>query len=99
MAVDLYKNNEDKAVSAAASVLEISEKEAKHQMAGTIWLSSNQQISDTYLGSETSPGNFHEVFYQSSIFLNDQGNISRIPTIEEINKFIDSSYIENSLKN
>lgn len=99
MAVDLYKNNEDKAVSAAASVLEISEKEAKHQMAGTIWLSSNQQISDTYLGSEASPGNFHEVFYQTSIFLKDQGNIIRDLSIKEINKFIDSSYIENSLKN
>lgn len=99
MAVDLYKNNEDQAVRAAASVLEISDEDAKNQMAGTIWLNSDQQVSEAYLGSSTNPGNFHEVFYQSSIFLNEQGNISRIPSIEEINMFIDSSYIENSLKN
>lgn len=98
-AVNLYKDSEDQAVKAAASILEISEKDARHQMAGTIWLTSDQQLSDNYLGSSQNPGNFHQVFYQSSIFLKDQGNISRLPSIEEVNKFIDSSYIEKSLTN
>lgn len=98
-AVSLYKDTPSEAIEAAASQLDISIEDAKTQMAGTIWLSSEEQISSEFLGTESAPGFFHEVFLQSSEFLEAQGNISRVPSMEEINDFIDSSHVENSLKN
>ena len=97
-AVNLYKDNPDEAIKAASEQLEISFDDAKEQMSGTIWLTSEEQISSDFLGTENSPGFFHDVFMESSIFLEKQGNISRIPSLEEINAFIKSSYIEASLK-
>lgn len=97
-AVNLYKNNTDEAIEAAAKQLEISFEDAKQQMSGTIWLTSEEQISSEFLGTEDTPGFFHDVFMESSVFLETQGNISRVPSMEEINEFIDSFYIEESLK-
>lgn len=95
----LYQGSPEIAIEAAAKQLEISEDDAKEQMAGTLWLNSEQQISKDYLGSSENPGHFHEVFFQSSKFLQEQGNINRVPSMEEINEFIDSTYIEESLSN
>lgn len=95
----LYQGSPEIAIEAAAKQLEISEDDAKEQMAGTLWLNSEQQISKDYLGSSKNPGHFHEVFFQSSKFLQEQGNINRVPSMEEINEFIDSTYIEESLSN
>lgn len=96
-AVTLYKESPEEAIEAAAKQLEIPVEDAKGQMSGTIWLNSQQQISSDYLGTEAKPGYFHEVFMQSSIFLETQGNISRVPSMDEINEFIDTSFIEASL--
>lgn len=98
-AVSLYIETPGEAIEAASKQLEISVDDAREQMGGTIWLSSEDQISSDYLGTESTPGYFHEVFMQSSEFLEAQGNISRVPSMEEINKFIDSSFVEASLKN
>ena len=98
-AVGLYNERPEEAIEAASQQLEISAEEAREQMNGTIWLSSQEQISSDYLGTESTPGYFHEVFMQSSEFLEAQGNISRIPSMEEINDFINSSFVEDSLKN
>lgn len=98
-AVSLYKETPEEAIEAAAKQLEISVDDAREQMSGTIWLNSEEQISTAYLGTQENPGNFHEVFMQSSEFLEKQGNISRVPSMEEINEFINSSFVEVSLKN
>lgn len=96
-AVNLYKDNPEEAIEAASKQLELDLDETKHQMAGTVWLSADEQISSSYLGSQESPGYFHEVFMQSAEFLKDQGNIDRVPSMEEINEFINSSYVEMAL--
>lgn len=98
-AVSLYDETPEEAISAASKQLEISSDDAREQMNGTIWLNSEKQLSSDFLGTEADPGYFHEVFLQSSEFLKAQGNISRVPSMEEINDFIDSSFIEQSLGN
>lgn len=96
-AVNLYKDSPEEAIEAASKQLELDLDETKHQMAGTVWLSADEQISSSYLGSQESPGYFHEVFMQSAEFLKGQGNIDRVPSMEEINEFINSSYVEMAL--
>lgn len=94
---DVYKNSPKDAISAAAKALSISEEDAKLQMEGTIWLSREEQLSEHYLGKSDKPGAFHKIFEETAQFLKEQKKIDRIPNKEEINRFINSSYIEQSL--
>lgn len=96
-AVELYQDEPDVAINAAAENIEISVEEAKEQMSGTLWLRAQEEISKDYLGTKETPGVFHNVFLESAEFLFDQGNINRVPSIEEVNSFIDTSYIETAL--
>lgn len=95
--VTLYKTNPHEAISAASSQLGISLEEAKHQMSGTIWLDTTDQISNKYLGTNKNPGQFHEVFKETAVFLREQGNINKDINIEEINAFINTTYIEKTV--
>lgn len=94
-----YADEPDKAVEAVAKALSISPEEARVQMEGTTWLTREEEISAAYLGTEEEPGNFHNVFEDTAKFLKEQKKLDRIPTMDEINRFINSSYIELSLKN
>lgn len=95
----LYKDEPEKAIQANAAALSISEADTKIQMEGTIWLSREEQLSADYLGTKEKPGNFHKIFEDTAVFLKTQRKIDRIPSMEEINQFINSSYIEMSLNN
>lgn len=95
----LYKDNPQDAIQSVATALSISPEETKVQMEGTIWLSREEQISGEYLGTNENPGSFHKIFEDTAIFLKDQKKIDHVPSKEEINQFINSSYIEMSLKN
>lgn len=94
---ELYEKDSDTAITSNAKALSITPEEAKVQMEGTIWLSRENQISEKYLGTSKTPGQFHKVFEDTAKFLNETKKIDRIPTVEEINSFINSSYIEMSL--
>lgn len=95
----LYKEKPEEAISAVATKLSISPEEARLQMEGTIWLSREEQISPDYMGSTGKPGNFHKIFEDTAIFLKEQKKIDHVPSMEDINRFINSSYIEQSLNN
>ncbi|MDY5730848.1 MAG: ABC transporter substrate-binding protein [Eubacteriales bacterium] len=89
----LYEQEPAQAIEAAAKHLGIPPEEAKVQMAGMQWLSTERMLSDAYLGTETNTGAFHSVFYQTAEFLKSEKKIDRVPTMEEIAQFINSSYI------
>ncbi|MDF0478741.1 MetQ/NlpA family ABC transporter substrate-binding protein [Vagococcus sp. PNs007] len=97
-AVSYYEKSPEKAAEAAAKPLEITPEEALKQMKATTWLSSEKQISADFLGTSDKPGNFHQVFMDTANFLKEQGSISEVPTMEEINDFIESSFVEKSLE-
>lgn len=93
-AVTLYREQPEKAIKSAAEQLEITEEDAKEQMEGTTWLSIKDQLSDAYLGTNDKPGQFTTVFYDTAVFLNEQGAISKVPTKEAVEKFINTEYLE-----
>ncbi|NLW52505.1 MAG: ABC transporter substrate-binding protein [Tissierellia bacterium] len=96
-AVDLYKNSPDEAIQAASDYLKFDKDEVKSQMQGTIWLTREEELSSEYLGTEKTPGAFHNTFYETAEFLLEERKIDKVPTMEEINGFINSKYIEDSL--
>lgn len=95
---ELYAKESDKAIAANARALSITPEETRVQMEGTIWLSRENQLSEKYLGNSQKPGQFHQVFEDTAKFLKDTKKIDRVPAMEEINFFINSSYIEMSLR-
>lgn len=94
---ELYEKEPDKAIEANAQALSITPEETRVQMEGTIWLSRENQLSEKYLGTLQKPGQFHQVFEDTAKFLKDTKKIDRVPAMQEINSFINSSYIEMSL--
>lgn len=93
-AVQLYRDTPDVAIKAASDHLQIDTDTAKTQMAGTRWLTPEEQLNAFYLGKEGAPGHFHKVFMETAVFLHGQNKISRVPTEEEIEQFINTAYIE-----
>lgn len=96
-AVNLYKNEQSKAIEAASKNLGLDEETVKNQMEATIWLSNDQQISEDFLGTNDQPGAFRETFMQTAEFLLNERKIDRLPTMESIDEFINSEYIEKTL--
>lgn len=94
----IYKTNPEKAIKAAAESLRITELEAKSQMNGSMWLTRRELLSNDYFGTSKKPGNFVNVFYDTGRFLHDERKIKKVPSIEEIKKFINPIYIERSLE-
>lgn len=95
--VSFFKEEPEDAAKIAAEALDITQEEALTQMNGTKWLSLEEQLSSNYLGTTDKPGQFHQVFYDTSVFLNEQGSIQRVPDMDEIHTFIHSDYIEQGL--
>lgn len=93
-----YRDEPEKAYAEVAKALSITEEDAKLQMRGTTWLTREEQLSSDFLGTAGKYGKFHQVFEETAKFLKEQKKIDKLPTLEEINAFINSSYIEQSLK-
>lgn len=91
----LYKNDPSRAIGAAADYIGIDFEEAKKQIEGTSWLSREQQISSDYMGPD---GGFINTFKETSDYWYKQGFIIREIKMEEILEFIDTNYIEQSMK-
>ena len=73
-AVKLYKEDQDAAVKAIAKGLEITEDDAKNQMAGYEWLTAQEQY-DQYFAS----GELAKTLYSTASFLKDQSSIPSVP--------------------
>ncbi|UUV98875.1 ABC transporter substrate-binding protein [Vagococcus luciliae] len=96
--VEYYNENPDGAAKGAATELGIETNDALTQMQGTTWLMMNEQVSPDYLGTEATPGKFHQVFKDTAEFLAEQKSISNVPSDEDINHFINTTYIEKAME-
>lgn len=96
--VHFYKENPEEAAQVCADALEITQEEALSQMEGTTWLTMEEEISSDYLGTTEKPGQFNQIFYDTAVFLKEQGSIKDVPSEESIKEFIQPKFIENALK-
>lgn len=93
---DFYRNHPNQAAEVVAESLEISPETALLQMSGTIWLTAVELLSTDYLGSNDTSGHFEQVIAEIGEFLQQEKEISKLPTKEEIAQFVNASYIEKA---
>ncbi len=93
---DLYRNNTDEAINAAAKEIEISYDDAKFQMSGSIWLTLDELNSADYFGTTEKPGHFVDIMFDTAKFLKENNSISEVPTYEQFAEFINPYYIEKA---
>lgn len=93
-----YRENREEAAAIVANPLEIPQEEALSQMAGSVWLTPEEEISSEYLGTTEAPGDFSRVMKQTSDFLLEQNSISESPSQEDFDQFINPEYIEAYLE-
>ena len=97
-ALELYKSNPDEAAEAVAKELTIDKAESLSEMKELIWLSSQEQLSDKYLGTSTKKGDFVKTLKATADFLVEQKAIDTAPGIEVFEKAVNPKYIEDAVK-
>ncbi|WP_027107819.1 ABC transporter substrate-binding protein [Lacticigenium naphthae] len=95
---DVYRNDAAEAAMTVSKTLEITADEALSQMAGSIWLSPEEEIAKEYLGTSEQSGDFSKVMKETGDFLEDQGSISASPEQAAYDEFINPRYIEMVLE-
>lgn len=98
MAVDIYRQDPQRAVKANARRLEVDEETIRTQMEGSLWVPAEDQVSPAYLGTSSQPGAFQDNFYETGLFLEGEGKISQAPDMEAIGAFINPAYIQAYLE-
>lgn len=91
----LYAENPAETAKIWAEALKISEEDAAKQAKGSNWITPEQQLSDTFLGTTGNIGKTAESLKKIGDFLVEQQSI---PTQSEVSKYeaiINPSYLEN----
>lgn len=88
---DIYFNQPETAYADIASVLGISQEDAKSQAAQFTWLNADQQLSKEYLGSDMA-----KTLKDTADFLVEQKSISSAPDLQTFQNAIDTSYLEKA---
>ncbi|MDO5041877.1 MAG: MetQ/NlpA family ABC transporter substrate-binding protein [Peptoniphilus sp.] len=95
---DIYRADPMKGAEVTAKGLDISSDITSVQMAGSRWLTGEEEISSDFMGNSEKRGAFADVFYSTGEFLLAQKQIDRLPSKEEVDAFINPIYIEKSLE-
>ncbi len=97
-AFKLYKDNPDEAAQAVAAELKIDNAESLKEMNELIWLSSEEQLKEQYLGTSKKKGDFVKTLKDTADFLVEQKAIDSAPDINTFEKAVDPSFIEAASK-
>lgn len=96
-AINLYRNDPEKAATSIASALEMGKEETLALMDRTIYLDAREQISEDYMGTAAQKGKLVDYLYDTALFLYEQNSISEMPDKEVFTNGIDSSFAEQAL--
>lgn len=91
---DVYFNQPETAYADIASVLGISQDDAKSQASQFTWLTAKQQLSEEYLGSSMA-----KTLKDTADFLVEQKSIPSAPDLQTFQNAIDTSYLEKAADN
>ena len=96
--VELFKNDQDAAVSAIAKFMSLSEEDALFQMSGSTWLTAEEQLGEDYLGTSDAKGAIVDNLYDTALFLKDQGSLTSVPDKSAFEDAVNPKYIEMAIK-
>ena len=91
---DIYFNQPETAYADVASVLGISQQDAKSQASQFTWLNAEQQLSEEYLGDGMA-----KTLKDTADFLVEQKSIASAPDLQTFQNAIDTSYLEKAKDN
>ena len=95
---DIYRNNPEEAAQIVAEELQIPAEEALMQMQGSLWITPEDLLTESYFGTSEKPGDFARIMKDTGDFLVEQKSIDESPSQEEFNDFVNPKYIEMHLK-
>jgi taurine transport system substrate-binding protein len=95
-AVELYKEDPERAAAIVGKELQLSPEEAQSQMEGLILLDAEEQLSPEYLGTPDEPGKLAEQLTTTARFLKEQKLIDREPSREEFNEAVDPRFLQKA---
>ena len=96
--VELWQKSAKEAVAAVAKAFNIAPEEALREMKTLVWVSGQEQLSDTYLGTSAKRGKFAKVLKETADFLVAQKTIRSAPALAAFEKAVNPSYLESALK-
>jgi taurine transport system substrate-binding protein len=91
-AVELYKDDPQKAASIVGEEFNLSPSEALSQMKGLIFLDASEQATAKYLGESGKPGDLARQLEDTAKFLKSQKLIDREPSGDEFDKAVDPAF-------
>lgn len=95
---ELTQNNQNQAIKDVADWEGVSEENAVGQIKDNIWISGKDQLTSNYLGTADSKGKIAETLKTIADFHAEQGNLSASPKLSIFENAIDTSFVEDALK-
>lgn len=89
----LDQENKEQSIKDIASILNISESDAKFQRNGFEWVDGKKQLEKEYLGE-----NIAKVLKNTADFLKEQGSIKKSPSLKKYKDHVQTKYLEEALK-
>ena len=89
----LDQEKKEQSIKDIASILNISENDAKFQRNGFEWVDGKKQLEKEYLGE-----NIAKVLKNTADFLKEQGSIKKSPSLKEYKDHVQTKYLEEALK-
>ena len=96
-AVNLFREDNDKALNTIAEAIDISREDAENQAKGFIYPSGEEQLTDAYFGAEGNKGKVCDFLKQAADFLVEQGSIDFAPDMSVFEQYTTGEYIERAL--
>ncbi|MFI3172777.1 MAG: ABC transporter substrate-binding protein [Eubacteriales bacterium] len=93
-AVELYQTDKEAAVEIIATALAIDSESAESQMDGSIWLSAEEQLQDSYFGTMDAQGGLVQNLYETAEFLLEQDSIQEVPDYSVFEAAVNSEFTE-----
>jgi taurine transport system substrate-binding protein len=97
-AVELIRQEPEKAAAAIAQELSLDPVEARRQMDSLVFLDGKQQLSSEYLGTSSSPGALVDLFLETSKFLFEQDTIGAVPDRKAVTDFLAPRFLEQAVR-
>ncbi len=96
-AVNLFRDDNDKALKTIAEAIDIDRVDAENQAKGFIYPSAEEQLTDAYFGKDGTNGKVCDFLKQAADFLVEQGSIDSAPDRSAFEQFTTGVYIERAL--
>ncbi|TVR61303.1 MAG: taurine ABC transporter substrate-binding protein [Spirochaetaceae bacterium] len=97
-AVELIRDDPDRAARAIAAELSLDATEARRQMDSLVFVDGETQLSPEYLGTPERPGSLADVFVETGRFLAEQDTISEAPGRSRVLEFIAPEFLQEALE-